>query len=134
MNAVFEKTRELGDALMQSEEYIAMKAAEETAMANAEAAELMSRYLEHKSRLEEALHSGSPDPEEIAMHGDAMENLQSQFQAIPDIIAMNQAREGFDSLINQVNQVLRFIITGEMDDPKAEGGCTGSCATCPGCH
>ena len=132
MNAVFEKTRELGDALMQSEEYIAMKAAEETAMANAEAAELMSRYLEHKTLLEEVLHSGNPDPDEIARHGDAMEELQRQFQTVPDIIAMNRAREGFDNLINPVNQVLRFIITGEMEDP--EGGCTGSCATCPGCH
>ncbi len=134
MNAVFEKTRELGDALMQSEEYIAMKAAEETAMANAEAAELMSRYLEHKSRLEEALHSGNPDPDEIARQGEAMETLKRQFQEVPDIMAMNRAREGFDRLINQVNQVLQFIITGEMGDPDSEGGCTGSCETCPGCH
>ena len=132
MNAVFEKTRELAEALMQSEEYIAMKAAEETAMANAEAAELMSRYLEHKSQLEETLHGGNPDPEEIARHGDAMETLQGQFQAVPDIVAMNKAREEFDRLIGQVNQVLQFIITGEMGDP--EDGCTGSCATCPGCH
>jgi len=134
MNAVFEKTRELGDALMQSEEYLAMKAAEDTAMANAEAAELMSRYLEHKTQLEETLHSGNPDPEVISAHGAAMEDIQRRFQNVPDIAAMNAARENFDSLINQVNQVLRFIITGEMDNPDEQGGCTGSCATCPGCH
>ena len=132
MNLVFEKTRELGEALMASEEYKAMKAAEDAAMANAEAADLMSRYLEHKTKLEEILHSGNPDPDAIGELGAAMEELQGQFQNVPDIIEMNRAREEFDSLINQVNQVLHFIITGEMEESGE--GCTGSCATCPGCH
>ncbi len=133
MNAVFEKTRELGEALMASEEYKAMKAAEDTAMANAEAAELMSQYLEHKSRLEEMLHGGSPDPDAIGKLGAAMEEVQGRFQAVPEIAEMNRAREEFNNLINQVNQVLHFIITGEMDQ-DGESGCTGSCDTCPGCH
>ncbi|MBQ8953194.1 MAG: YlbF family regulator [Clostridia bacterium] len=133
MNAVFEKTRELGDALMASEEYQAMKAAEDAAMANEEAASLMSEYLEHKTRLEEILHSGNPDPDAVSQLGAAMEDVQGRFQAVPDIIAMNRAREEFDNLINQVNQVLHFIITGEMEQSEGSG-CTGSCATCPGCH
>ena len=41
MNQVFLKTRELGDAIMQSDEYKAMKAAEDQAMANADAADAM---------------------------------------------------------------------------------------------
>ena len=39
---------------------------------------------------------------------------------IDDIIQLNQAREGFTNLINQVNSVLRFIVTGEMDAEEAE--------------
>lgn len=132
MNMVFEKTRELGEALMASEEYKAMKAAEDTAMANAEAADLMTRYLENKTKLEEVLHGGEPNPDRIAELGAAMEELQGKFQQVPDIIEMNRTREEFDNLINQVNQVLHFIITGEMEEEGA--GCTGSCETCPGCH
>ena len=132
MNMVFEKTRELGEALMESEEYKAMKAAEDTAMANAEAAELMSRYLETTSKLEDVLHSGEPNPDAISELGAAMEDIQGRFQQVPDIIEMTRTREEFDSLINQVNQVLHFIITGETEE-SAEG-CTGSCETCPGCH
>jgi len=49
-----------------------------------------------------------------------------------DIVALTEARGEFTGLINQVNQVLQFIVTGRMDDP--EGGCSGSCATCGGCH
>ena len=131
MNAVFEKTRELGDALMASEEYLAMKAAEDAAMADADAAAMMGNYLEHKQQIQEILESGNPDADELARHKDAMDEIQRQFQEIPAIAKMNEAREGFDTLISQVNQVLRFIITGEMGDPE---GCGGSCASCPGCH
>ena len=133
MNAVFEKTRELGDALLASEEYLAMKAAEDAAMADADAAALMGEYLEHKQQFQEILESGNLDVDELTRHKDAMDELQGQFQEIPAIVKMNEAREGFDTLINQVNQVLRFLITGEMSDPETSA-CGGSCASCPGCH
>ena len=40
-------------------------------------------------------------------------------------------------IVDQVNQVLRFIVTGETaeGDTEEEGGCGGSCASCGGgCH
>ena len=33
--------------------------------------------------------------------------------------------------IENLDQVLQFIVTGKMDAPS---GCTGSCDSCPGCH
>ncbi len=134
MNAVFEKTRELGQALMESEEYIAMKAAEDIAMANQEAAGLMAQYLERKEQMEDLMRAETPEPARIAALGAEMEDIQKRIRETPDIQALTLAREKFDGLINQVNSVLRFIITGQMDDPEPEGGCTGSCATCRGCH
>ena len=47
-----------------------------------------------------------------------------------DIAALTEARSEFNSLIGQINQVLQFIVTGRMD----EGGCSGSCDSCKGCH
>ena len=35
---------------------------------------------------------------------------------IDDIVAMTQARSAFSDLINQVNQVLQFIVTGQVND------------------
>ncbi len=136
MNAVFEKTRELGQALMESEEYLAMKAAEDVAMANQEAADLMAQYLERKEQMEDLMRAGTPEPTRIAELGSEMEDIQKRIRETPDIQALTLARQKFDGLINQVNSVLQFIITGQMDDPDAEpeGGCTGSCATCRGCR
>ena len=48
---------------------------------------------------------------------------------IDDIVELNRARNEFTELINQVNQVLQFIVTGNMEEAA---NCTGSCATCGG--
>ena len=132
MDTVFQKTRELGEALLQSEAYLNMKAAEDKAMANADAAQTMASFLEKRSELHQLMQSDDPDPVAMKRLSDEMDELQDRMQMIDDIVALNDARNEFNSLIGQINQVLQFIVTGNMEEPQ--GGCTGSCATCPGCH
>ena len=131
MDKVFEKTRELGQALLESECYQRLKAAEDKAMQNAEAAAAMAEYLEKRSDIQALMQSANPDPGALKRISDEMDEAQQRLQMIDDILALNQARSEFDGLIGQVNQVLQFIVTGNMEQPS---GCTGSCATCSGCH
>ena len=44
--------------------------------------------------------------------------------------AMQDARNQFTQMMENVNQILRFIITGETEE---SGGCSGSCESCGGC-
>jgi len=132
MDMVFQKTRELGQALLESETYQRMKEAEDRAMQNQEAAQLMAAFLEKRSQIQEMMQDGNPDPGALKRLSDEMDADQERLQMMDDIVALTEARGEFTGLINQVNQVLQFIVTGRMDDP--EGGCSGSCATCGGCH
>ena len=136
MNLVFAKTRELGEALMMSEEYKVMKEAEEKAMGNAQAALLMGKLMESRQEVEKMLMQPDCDPEQLRKLSDEMDRLQEQMQAVEDVQKLTEARENFSKLIAQVNKVLQFIVTGEMpEDEEGEGGCTGSCETCGGaCH
>lgn len=135
MNEVFMKTRELGEAIMKSEEYITMKACEDAAAANEVAAKTMGLYLEKRGALEELMQSESPDPQAMSELSSEMDALQEALQGIDDIARLTEARADFNHLIAQVNQVLRFIITGEMGEEESEEGCTGSCSSCHGgCH
>lgn len=138
MNEVFEKTRELAQAVMRSDEYTTMKEAEDVAMKNEAAAAIMAEYLERKQQLEEIMSREDADPLAMTRLSEKMEDLQKQLQATPDIIRLTKARENFTRLISQINQVLRFTITGDMGEEESTAGnaaeCTGSCATCPGCH
>ena len=132
MDKVFEKTRELGEALQESEAYKRMKEAEIKAMQNMEAAEMMALYLEKRSQIQEMMEVENPDPGAMKRLSDEMDEVQQKLQMVDDIVALTSARAEFNGLIGQINQVLQFIVTGRMTDE--EGGCTGSCNSCSGCH
>ena len=129
MDAVFQKTRELGQALIESEAYQQMKAAEDKAARNQEAADTMNHYLELRGQIQEILSRENPDSAVLKRLSDEMDATQEKLNMIDDIIAMTQARSAFSDLINQVNQVLQFIVTGQVNE---EGNCSGSCASCGG--
>jgi len=131
MDAVFEKTRELGKALLECETYMKMKQAEDKAMQNEEAARTMGSFLEKRQQLQEMMQSENPDPGALKRISDEMDEAQERLQMIDDIVALNDARNEFNALIGQINQVLQFIVTGNMEPPS---GCSGSCASCSGCH
>ena len=132
MDIIFEKTRELGQALLESDVYKKMKEAEEKAMQNIEAAEMMALYLEKRSQIQEMMEVENPDPGAMKRLSDEMDEVQQKLQMVDDIVALTSARAEFNGLIGQINQVLQFIVTGRMTDE--EGGCTGSCNSCSGCH
>ena len=130
MDKVFEKTRELGEALLECETYLKMKAAEDKAMANAEAASTMAAFLEKRGALQGLMQSDNPDPGAMKRLSEEMDDLQDRLQMIDDIVALTEARNEFNGLIGQINQVLQFIVTGRME----EAGCAGDCSSCGGCH
>ena len=129
MDAVFQKTRELGQALIESEAYQQMKAAEDKAARNQEAADTMNHYLELRGQIQEILSRENPDSAVLKRLSDEMDATQEKLNMIDDIAAMTQARAAFSELINQVNQVLQFIVTGQVPGGSE---CSGSCASCGG--
>lgn len=133
MDQIFLKTRELGQALVESETYLTMKEAEDTAMRNHEAAETMGKYIEIRGQLQEMMSQPDPDSVKMKTLSDEMDAVQVKLKNIEDVVKLTEAREEFNNLIGQVNQVLQFIVTGKTDDE--DGTCTGSCASCGGsCH
>lgn len=131
MDKVFEKTRELGAALQESEAYKRMQEAEAKAMQNVEAAEMMAQYLEKRGQIQEMMEEENPDPAAMQRLSNEMDEIQERLQMIDDIAELTQARGEFNALIGQINQVLQFIVTGRMTE---DGGCSGSCDSCSGCH
>ena len=131
MDIIFQKTRELGQALLESEQYKKVQAAEAKAMKNAEAAALMALYMEKRAAVQAMMNEENPDPMAMKRLSDEMDDAQEKLQLVDDITELTQAREEFNVLIGQINQVLQFIVTGRMDDGE---GCTGNCSSCGGCH
>lgn len=131
MSKVTECARALGEAIVDSEEYRSMQLAEKAAMSDPAATEAMGRYLELKELLGEAMRQEEPDAELIARYGQEMDEIQQTMNSMPAVDEMTASRQRFSALMNQVNQILEFIITGEVE---SRGGCSGNCGACGGCH
>ncbi len=133
MSEVFDKARALGEAIQQSEEYQAMKRAEDASLAHETAAKLMGEFITHKSAIETVLSAEHPDPRAMAEHSREMERVQGELSALPVIQEMTAARAAFTDMMNQVNQVLRFMVTGDMEDTPSASCGSGNCGGCSGC-
>lgn len=130
MNKVQECARALGEAIVASEEYKNMQLAENAAMNDAAATEAMARFMELRTSLNDAMSQPEPDASLIAQLGKEMDEVQQTLNNMPSVDAMTASRQQFSALMNQVNKILEFIITGEVE----QGGCSGNCSGCSGCH
>lgn len=131
MNEVFLKTRELGEAILRSDVYQTMRALEESAMHNEEAALTMAEYMEKKQLIESLLLQENPDLDQLKVLSDDLDALKEKLTLIGDVQALTEARDEFSNLIEEVNKVLRFIVTGDMGASDDE--CSGGCDSCKGC-
>ena len=131
MSKVTDCARALGLAIVDSDEYKAMQNTEKAAMSDPDVAKLMQKFLEIKTQLTEEMQNTDPDSDEIARLGSEMDEVQQELNNMPAVDAMTTSRQNFSDLMTQVNRVLEFIITGEL---ASEGGCSGNCSGCAGCH
>ena len=125
---IFEKSRELGELLVASDEYKKVQQAEEAFNDDEFAQKKVAEFNELQQSVQNMMQTPDPDQAAIAAEADRLRNMQAELIEMPSIKAMNDAQTEFSNLLTQVNQVLRFIITGQVDD----GGCGGNCASCGG--
>lgn len=131
MSKVQDCARALGEAIVASEEYQNMQLCEKAAESDPAAAEAMGRYMELHAAVNQEMGNEEPDAEKIARLGREMDELQQTLGALPSVEAMTAARQRFSGLMDQVNKILEFIITGDVQEG---GGCSGNCGACGGCH
>lgn len=132
-NTIIEKAQELGTLIADSEESKRLSDASEAMNNDEEATNLLRTYNENRKAATEKLRGTEPTKEDL-------ENYRNYVQAEFEKIAGNkligeyiEASKEFDLLVNQVNAVLSYFITGQ-EQQTAEGGCSGNCAGCSSCH
>lgn len=130
MAEIFEKARELGEAILESKEYKELKAAELAQEESEEALSLIKDYNEVRTRLGQEIQKGDVSEERIAEIREELEEAYGKMTTNDLITNYINAQRTFQAVIDQMNNILAFHITGKMP-----GGCSGSCSTCGGgCH
>lgn len=114
--------RELAQVLEQTPELLRFRETEDAILADDEALELVREY-EVKKRAVKM--SRTLPPEEQIKRVEAFMAVEDRWNAHPGIQAYWQAREDLDAMMDQLNAVITYPITGS-EAPKAKGGGCGS--------
>ena len=129
MNEIMEKARELGEAIIESEEYKALKKAELEQEQDEEAMALLKEYSELRTSLAMEIQKGDVSEDEMASIREKLEEAYEKVTTNDHITAYINAQRDFQTVLDQMNQIITFHITGENP-----GGCRGNCSSCGGCH
>lgn len=131
MREVMMKAQALAEAISQSEVYKTMHDLEDQVTKDEAATALIAAYMEKRSNVELLLRSPEFDAEKVAAAGQELQDAERAMEACTMVKDMREAQQSFQEMMDNVNRILRLVITGEVED--AAGGCSGNCASCGGC-
>ncbi len=135
MRNVMMKAQELAEAILDSEVYTRMKQQENDVKRDPEAGIALSDMIEKRSRVENILSSANMDPNELAEASREMEEAEQRMNDNEMIKTLKEYRKDFQMMMDNVNRILRLVITGQTEDENGgSSGCSGNCSGCSGCH
>lgn len=136
MREVMQKAQELAEAIVESSVYQRMHAAELQVNKDEEAVKAVATFVEKRQAVENVLAQSDMDHEQLARVGEEMEEAEKRLNEVPLVKEMQEARKEFTQMMENVNRILRLVVTGETDDGCSGdcSGCSGGCESCGGCH
>ena len=135
MRNVMMKAQELAEAILDSEVYTRMKQQENDVKRDPEAGIALSDMIEKRSRVENILSSANMDPNELAEVSREMEEAEQRMNDNEMIKTLKEYRKDFQTMMDNVNRILRLVITGQTEDENGgSSGCSGNCSGCSGCR
>ena len=135
MQEVMQKAQELAEVILVSPVYTRMKELEEAVENDPEAYGLMNDLAAKRHRVEELLTTKNVDPDALKQAGKEMKAAETLMNANARIQELKKARKAFSEMMDNVNRILRLVITGEVDQEDFAVGadCAGNCDDCAGC-
>ena len=135
MRNVMMKAQELAEAILNSEIYQKMKQQEAATRRDPEAARVLADMIEKRNKVESVLSDASMDPNELAEASREMEEAEQRMNDNEMIKKLKDNRKDFQTMMDNVNRILRLVITGEVEEENSGNtGCTGNCNGCSGCR
>ena len=119
MREVMTKAQELAEAILDSEIYQKMKKLEGEVRHDAEAGKLLGDMIEKRQNVEEILSSNKMTPDQLAAASREMEEAEKRMNANDKIQELKTARKDFQTMMDNVNKILRLVITGQIEDDRS---------------
>lgn len=127
---VFETAKQLGEALHDSEAYQKLMAAQAALQADQKAFALITGINALEEDIRSLMEQAEQDEETMRDKMTLYRDLRTQAGENEVISAYQEANQAFQGVMDQVNKIITFHLTGSVGN---EEGCNGSCAGCTGC-
>ncbi len=128
--------RELGKAIQQDEEYIRLGMLQQANDADADLQSLIGQFNLKRIDLNSELNKPEKDQPRIAAINNEVKEIYGKIMGNRNMQLYNDAKAALDAKMDFVLQILRGSVNGEDPDliEQQNGGCSGSCSSCAGCH
>ncbi len=132
---VIEVTRQLGHAIQKDERFVRYAKAR---LANDNDVDLQNAIGEFnikRMELEKAVSEEAKDEVLVKKLNEELRESYGNIMASPSMVEYNTAKAMLDQMVNEINTIISKCLDGEDPDTcESSSACTGSCATCGGCH
>ena len=133
---IMEMTRELGKALQNDDRYTAYMLAKKANDDDKELQEDIAHFEDLRMNLGSAMAAEEPDSDNIKALDTELKSVYNKIMKNPKMIVFSGAQQALEKLVTNIQQIIQLCANGE--DPETcqipEAGCSGSCASCAGCH
>lgn len=124
---VVEKAKELAMIIIETEEYKKLKEAEAAFGADKRSAELMGEYQQIQNEMLEMLNKDESE-EAINEIKNKLMDKQKEINEYDVTKEFLLARSGFEAMMQQVNDVIAYVVAGEdACSPSKCASCGGGC-------
>ena len=130
MQNVMMKAQALAEAILETGMYQKMQDLEAKVTSDPEATAMIADYVEKRDAFENLMRNQGASKEEFASIGQAYAKAETAMSEHALIAGLRQAQQEYSDLMDNVNRIIRLVVTGETE----EGGCSGNCSSCGGCH
>lgn len=117
----------LGEAIRNSAEFQAWQSAELAMLQDEKAQTLMSDFKDLQMKLVHASRDDM-DKEELEKIRDVLMDKQKELNEYEVTKNYFDGKKGFETMMRTVNDIIQHFLAGD------NGGCSGSCSSCSGCH
>lgn len=129
MTEIIEKAKELGALLQASEQVQRYNAAKAAYDGNEELQKLIQEFNLQRMSMMNLSSAEEPDEARMAELEERIKEIYANIMQNPVSVELQDAKQAVEAVLNQVNGVISFYVTGE--EPSS---CTHDCSTCGGCH
>lgn len=126
---IFEKARELGNLILETKEGKKLNDKRYIFDANEDAKRKLFEYSRYRDSIQIKINNGELSGEELKSEQENLKKKASEVMEDPIIREMFAAEEELSAIVNQVINILTATVEG-----NADGGCSGNCSVCSGCH